>query len=222
MWAIVPVKNLNAGKGRLAPNLPPDARRALVCAMLRDVLSALTRCTAITRTILVTRCPEAARLAHRMTLPVLNLSEDRCLNSGVSAAVDVLSMCGVQEAMVLHGDLPLVRSEDISTVVCAHYAGKNDVTLVPDNDNIGTNAMLLKLPTAMQFAYGNNSFLKHKQYAQALNLRVQTLHNARIGNDIDLWHDLKPIYSRPAPTHFSQWLAQHGALCGWPVLAKTV
>ena len=41
IWAVVPVKDLDGAKQRLAGLLPPTQRRALAAAMLEDVLAAL-------------------------------------------------------------------------------------------------------------------------------------------------------------------------------------
>src|ERR1700680_3207545 len=45
IWAVVPVKELDRAKERLAPVLPPERRRALMLAMLEDVLTALAPTT---------------------------------------------------------------------------------------------------------------------------------------------------------------------------------
>ena len=41
VWAVVPVKELDQAKERLAAVLTPEGRRALMLAMLEDVLAAL-------------------------------------------------------------------------------------------------------------------------------------------------------------------------------------
>ena len=42
LWAVVPVKERDRAKERLAPVLPRRMRQALALAMLEDVLAALT------------------------------------------------------------------------------------------------------------------------------------------------------------------------------------
>ena len=46
LCAVVPVKELDRAKERLAPVLPPEQRRALMLAMLEDVLTALAATSA--------------------------------------------------------------------------------------------------------------------------------------------------------------------------------
>jgi 2-phospho-L-lactate guanylyltransferase len=61
--AILPVKRFDDAKRRLAGGLDDDRRRALVVAMLGDVLEAIGGSRGIRRTIVVSGDPEAQELA---------------------------------------------------------------------------------------------------------------------------------------------------------------
>ncbi|MGA7264466.1 MAG: hypothetical protein WA709_31550, partial [Stellaceae bacterium] len=63
MWAVVPVKELDRAKERLAQVLPPDRRRALMLAMLEDVLTALAATPGLGGLAVVTVDAAARRLA---------------------------------------------------------------------------------------------------------------------------------------------------------------
>src|SRR5258707_490022 len=63
MWAVVPVKELDRAKERLAPVLPPERRRALMLAMLEDVLTALAASAEITQLLAAHRPAPAFTIA---------------------------------------------------------------------------------------------------------------------------------------------------------------
>src|SRR4051794_26983255 len=83
LWAVVPVKLLERTKRRLIPLLSCDEREALACAMLQDVLTALTRARGFAGVMVFTADSKAAAIAHSMGAVVLPDRE----NAGTSAAV---------------------------------------------------------------------------------------------------------------------------------------
>ena len=58
MWAVVPLKQLEQAKARLASVLSTEERRALMLAMARDVLTALGRSSRLNGILIVSRTPE--------------------------------------------------------------------------------------------------------------------------------------------------------------------
>ena len=62
LWAVVPVKELDRAKERLASRLSSELRRALMLAMLEDVLAALAITPGIAGILAVTVDPAARRL----------------------------------------------------------------------------------------------------------------------------------------------------------------
>jgi 2-phospho-L-lactate guanylyltransferase len=223
MWVVIPVKDLEGCKSRLAHALPDHARPALMGALLADLLDMLVACDAIDGVSVVTRCTKAAQLVRAHGAEVLALEADHCLNSGVTAAIANLTQRNIRATMVLHADLPLVNDGDIRALVRSHNKSQADVTLVPDNQQNGTNAVLLSLPSTMQFFYGEQSYNKHLVFCQHNQLNVQTVQNERVGCDIDLWRDFAPLFSlrtagnRP---HLARWLEQYDDLFDWPLAAN--
>src|ERR1700751_3600224 len=63
LWAVVPGKEVDRAKERLAAMLRPKTRQALALAMLEDVLAALTATPGIAGLVVVTVDDEAGRLA---------------------------------------------------------------------------------------------------------------------------------------------------------------
>ncbi|MEZ5539600.1 MAG: 2-phospho-L-lactate guanylyltransferase [Pseudomonadales bacterium] len=222
MQVIIPVKDLRSSKSRLAHTLPVEARQSLMAALLSDLLLTLKHSTLVQGITLVTRCPDVAQLAAQQHCEVLNLDEDRCLNSGIAAAIATLTARGTTQALILHADLPLATSSDIDDIILAHQNNAAAITLIPDNDSNGTNAMVLTLPTTMQFFYGHHSYSAHRDFCRMQGIDEQTVYNTRLGSDIDLWQDFAPLLSmRTAGTRpqLSLWLEQYGELFDWPLTA---
>jgi 2-phospho-L-lactate guanylyltransferase len=220
MWVVIPVKDLDSCKSRLAHALPDHARLALMGALLADLLDILKACQGITGIAVVTRCPRAAQVTTAHGAEVLSLENDRCLNSGVTAAITALTARNIADVLILHADLPLVNATDIDALICAHRAAQKNITLTPDNQNNGTNAMLLSLPSTMQFFYGQHSYDQHLDFCKRNTISVQTVRNEHVGCDIDLWQDFAPLLSlRTAGNRpqLARWLEQYGDLFDWPL-----
>ena len=223
MWVVIPVKNLDSCKSRLAHALPDHARTALMGALLSDLLTMLQNTAEIKGVAVVTRCLKAGDLARTHGAVVLSLDEDRCLNSGVAAAVHELTARQINKLLILHADLPLINPADIASIIQQHLASSVDVSLVPDDQQNGTNAMLLRLPTRMQFYYGQNSFQQHLEFCQQQSISVQTMQNANAALDIDLWQDFAPLLSLRTTgnrEHLARWLEQYDDLFDWPLVAN--
>ena len=67
VWAVVPVKELDRAKERLAAVLPPERRRALMLAMLEDVLTALAATPGLDGLAVVTPVVWSPKLQPKVT-----------------------------------------------------------------------------------------------------------------------------------------------------------
>jgi len=209
-WAIIPVKALAEAKQRLAPVLPPPARRQLVLAMLQTVLAAVTEAKGIAATLVVTPDPDVAQLALGTGAQVLRERGARGLNAAVRAGLARAAAEGATRALVLPADVPLVTSGELSGLIgSAAAAGAPRATLVPAADGEGTNAMLLDPPGALVPRFGPGSYLRHLAQALARRLDVEVVHLPGLAGDIDCPGDLDRLLV-PAPqlAHF-QFLARH-------------
>ena len=66
IWAVVPIKELEGAKQRLAPLLSPAERRALIEVMMGEVLEAVAEARSLAGVLVVTLDPEATALAKRL------------------------------------------------------------------------------------------------------------------------------------------------------------
>lgn len=195
MWVVIPVKSLGQSKQRLANILTEEQRQLLAEAMFKDVLAAVTATSAIHQVLVVTRDDSVREIARNMGAEVL-IEPDHCtgLNEAIALGVHHVELHGGNKALVLHGDVPLANTEDLDYLFTTHLDG--GVTLVPDEDENGTNGMLFDLPTEIVFQYGEGSYRKHLQASGELGLICNIAELPDLTLDIDSPDDLLELASR--------------------------
>jgi len=184
--AIVPVKTLASAKGRLARFLAPSERRALVQAMLEDVLVALLESRNIARIGVISA--DAAVLAQAAARGVDTLIDQYYdLNAALTQATRHYA-AGATAALVLHADVPLVTADEIEQLIAAGQEPPSAV-LAPSRDG-GTNALLTNPPLALPFRFGAGSLAQHVAAARRHGVRLQQVRHPGLELDIDRPDDL--------------------------------
>src|ERR1700726_2820192 len=120
VWAVVPVKELDRAKERLAPVLPPEQRRALMLAMLEDVLTALAATTGLSGLAVVTVDAAACRLAARYGARIIETGARDGHSGAVAAAARLLAAEECPGMLTLPGDIPLVTPAEIAQLLAPH------------------------------------------------------------------------------------------------------
>lgn len=181
---VVPVKSFELAKGRLAEALGVDDRQRLAKEMAAGVL----RAAGPLPTWVVCDSHEVAAWALTEGAGVI-WRPGPGLNEAVAAAVDFLAAEGFGQAIIAHGDLPLAT--DLGWV--GEFAG---VTIVPDRRGDGTNVLAVPTGASFAFAYGQRSAARHHAEAERLGLAVRTVHDPRLGWDVDTPEDLAVFEER--------------------------
>ena len=151
LWAVVPVKERDRAKERLAPLLPPGLRQGLVSAMLEDVLAAVAGAAGLSGHIVVTVDPAGRQLALRYGARIVEDGARDGHTGAVTAAARLLAAEGCSGMLTVPGDIPLVTAEEIGQIIAAH-APAPSFTIVPSHDEGGSNAILLSPPDAVPLA----------------------------------------------------------------------
>jgi 2-phospho-L-lactate guanylyltransferase len=214
LWAVVPVKERDRAKERLAPLLPSEMRQALALAMLEDVLAALDAAADIAGILVVTVDPAAGRTALRYDARLVEDGARDGHTGAVTAAARLLAAEGRAGMLTLPGDIPLVTADEIGQIVAAHRPAPA-FTIVPSHDQGGSNAILLSPPDAVPLRFGIDSFFPHLRAAQAQGIRPTVLRLPGIALDIDNPEDLAPFARLPSPTRTRAFLAENGMLATW-------
>jgi 2-phospho-L-lactate guanylyltransferase len=211
LWAVVPIKELERAKERLAPLLPPERRRALMLAMFEDVLTALAATPGLAGLAVVTVDPAASRLATRYGARLIETGARDGHTGAVTAAAMLLAEEGRAGMLTLPGDIPLVVPAEIKSLVAAHRPAPA-FTIAPSRDELGSNAVVCSPPNAVPLRFGEDSFFPHLRAAESRGICPTVLRLPGIALDVDTPEDLAAFAALPSPTRARALLAQNGML----------
>jgi 2-phospho-L-lactate/phosphoenolpyruvate guanylyltransferase len=166
--AVLPVKRFDAAKRRLGAGLDDEGRRALVAAMLRDVIAAIEGARMIERTIVVSGEPEAQELARDAGADAVDDPDDAGHPEAALIGISEAQAEGASCVVLVPGDCPLLDPRDLDRLLTA--VPDPYVAIVPDRHGTGTNALLLQPPDAIRPAFGPESCERHLQAARSAGL----------------------------------------------------
>ncbi|ROS01151.1 2-phospho-L-lactate guanylyltransferase [Sinobacterium caligoides] len=191
---LIPAKPLADVKQRLSPVLVSGQRRRVFEAMLRDLLQQLSQTGEVERVLIVggdadiqqvAADNDAFWLAERQ-----RENKQSGLNNAVAQGVTALRAAGCRKVLVLHGDLPLAKVNEINELIHSHRATGQQLSLVSDRQGQGTNALLIDTDKDFKFHYGEGSLDRHIREANSRSLRYQSRRYSGIATDIDTPEDL--------------------------------
>jgi 2-phospho-L-lactate guanylyltransferase len=214
VWAVVPVKERDHAKERLAQLLPPRLRHGLALAMLEDVLGATAAARGLAGIVVVTVDPAAGRLARRFGARLVEDGARDGHTGAVAAAARLLQAEGRTGMLTLPGDIPLVTPAEIESLLAAHRRAPA-FTIAPSHDEGGSNAILVSPPDAVPLRFGVDSFFPHLRAAAARGIRPTVLRLPGIAIDIDNPQDLAAFARRSSATR-SHALLVENAMPGLP------
>jgi 2-phospho-L-lactate guanylyltransferase len=187
--AVVPFKDLDSAKERLSGRLGVAERRALVLAMLDDVLGALSRVPGLSGLVVVTREPEVVNRSARFGAEILEEPVNEGHTAAVHRAISELERRGEAAMLCVSGDLPAITPVEMAAMLRA-LGPPPSVVLAPSRDGRGTNAVAVAPPGALPLRFGEPSFPAHLARARELGLRTEVLELAGTGLDLDTPDDL--------------------------------
>ena len=215
VWVVLPLKDFVNAKQRLSGVLAPHERRRLFHAMVEDVLDVLSQHPLIEQTVIVSDDPSAAMLAEHYQVEYLEESRlnAKGLNDVVTAAAKVLAEeRGVEDILIVHGDLPLISEHELQRLIMTHQMSeKPAISIAPDTHKQGSNCMLCSPPQVIQFHYGENSFQKHSDEAKQRDITVNVVPQPGLACDIDNPADLDALLvSNSVRKHSFRYLEDSG------------
>jgi 2-phospho-L-lactate guanylyltransferase len=199
VWAVVPVKELEGAKMRLAALLPSQMRQALMLAMLQDVLAALAEARGLAGVAVVTVDATAREVAMEYGARIIETGARDGHTGAVSAAARLLAEEGCHGMLTVPGDIPLVTPGEISQLLEAH-APQPAFTIAPSRDERGSNAIICSPPDAVPLRFGEDSFFPHLRAAEACGIRPTVMRLPGIALDLDTPEDLAAFARLPSPT----------------------
>jgi 2-phospho-L-lactate/phosphoenolpyruvate guanylyltransferase len=208
-WAVVPVKSFDQAKQRLAGVLAAKERKELARAMADDVLSTLAASPELAGILLVTRDPEARRLAARHGARVLLEEDERGHTAAASLGARAFARDGAAAMLLVPADIPLVTPADVDAVLAVHGEAPA-ITLSPARDERGTNAVACSPADVMPLRFGGDSFIGHLRRARAHGIEPQVVRRPGLALDLDTPDDLAAFFAAPSSTRAYTYLAESG------------
>lgn len=193
--AIIPVGTLEAAKSRLGGALDAEERQDLAERLLaRTVLAALAL-ERLDEVLVISPDREVLRRAADIGARTLR-QRSRGLNAGLAdARADVIAG-GADAILVLPIDLAFVSAKALAPVLeplTLSDAGPT-VVLVTDRHGTGTNALALRPPEIIDFAFGPGSRRAHREAAEAAGATYAEI-DGLLAFDIDTPADLVVVES---------------------------
>lgn len=181
--AILPVKRFDDAKQRLTAGYDTEQRRALVAAMVEDTLKAIGEARTVERTIVVTGDPIAQGLAAEMGAEVVPDPGDAGHIQAALAGIARAEVEGEDTVVLLPGDCPLLDPQELDRLLTG--VPETYVTIVPDRHGTGTNALVLRPPSAIVPAFGEGSCARHVELARDAGIPFEVEELASLGLDLD-------------------------------------
>ena len=208
MWVVVPVKRFSNAKSRLASILSPAERESLAQAMLNDVLRAIGEARLVSGIVVVSHEVRARYTAERAGGLFLE-ETDSGLSAAIRQAGSWLTEHGQRGLLMLPGDVPLASGDEIDQLIEGHHGG-HAVSLAPDREHDGTNALAVTPADAIPYSFGRDSFASHCSAAKAAGIEPSILHLASFALDIDNPMDLQTLLTYDSETETLAYLSDSG------------
>jgi 2-phospho-L-lactate/phosphoenolpyruvate guanylyltransferase len=181
---LIPCKSLREGKSRLGGVLCRNDRRALCVLLLHRTLALALALLRSDRVWIITPDPEARAIAGDQGVRAIDDNGsglNEALRGGRASLVDQTGSRA--SALVLPIDLPAATPAAVGRVIRPDV----DVALAPDEERRGTNVLYLggRALTTFPFAFGPDSFLAHRSWAELEGLRTSTIEDPLLAFDLD-------------------------------------
>ncbi len=188
IWAIVPVKPIREAKSRLKGVLTAPERAALGREFLIHTLQVLTQVPDIRQVLVISRDTAALTLAREYQARTVTESGAPDLNTALRRATEAVVGLGAHALLILPTDLPLLSVEAVRQMV-AEPGIEPAVIIAPDRHHTGTNALFVRPPGLIEYAFGRNSFHLHRAWAERAGASVRVLQSTAIELDVDVPED---------------------------------
>ena len=187
LWLIVPVKPFGEGKSRLASIVSPGLRAELSQSWMTHVLTIAKAWGRFAGIAVISRDATVLALANALgALPIVENGDD--LNAALTQANATVLAAGAEAVLALPSDLPLLSATDLEGLYALAQA-EAGVVIAPSHDG-GTNALLLRPPQAITYAFGEDSFARHLALADGIGLSRHIYRSATLALDVDNPEDL--------------------------------
>jgi len=205
---LIPMKNPEYSKQRLAAVLAPKEREALALNLFNNTLRFLKRHFPQVPVIVVTPSQTIANIAQRFAAKVVLEPNAAGLNCAVSRGTKMSISWGYSAQLLIPADIVELDVTEFKQLINSPRAACS-VTVCPSRDG-GTNALLSSPPDVIEFQFGKCSSALHLNSAKERQVQWRELKLEKIALDLDTAEDLVQLDSafvsllkQPSMTHLS-------------------
>ncbi|HZS93826.1 MAG TPA: 2-phospho-L-lactate guanylyltransferase [Chloroflexota bacterium] len=181
--AVIPLKDPERAKSRLAGVLRADDRIALVLQLAERTVEVVRDSGVADRIALAVTDRQLADCFGVEWVP-----DEGSLNATLRAAVGWAK--DADGLLVVAADLPLLSSNDLRTFAGALPGCGVTIAVTPDG---GTGALLLRPPRIITPQFGANSAERHATAASRAGVPVWLIHRGGLTRDLDTGADLETL-----------------------------
>jgi len=188
--AILPVKRFDQAKQRLGEALGASTRATLAAAMFADVLAQIQRADSLDEIFVVSGEPAVQKLATEAGAALIDDPAEKGQSQATLSGLARAAAKGYERALLVPGDCPLVDPGEVDLLV---RGSAEEVVIVPDRHDTGTNALLLDPSGSFEPKFGRGSLARHVEQAQSKGLRHMVTTVPSLGLDVDTGEDLDEL-----------------------------
>ena len=196
---LIPVKNPDSAKQRLADVLTASERRELALALMDTVLDAAlcARTREDCGILIITDSEEIDQRAAARGVTVLREQKAEGETAAIESATRWSLDHGFGRQIVIPGDMPWIDAQDVRALI-DFRSGPRSVVLCPATGDDGTNAIVTCPPDVLTYRFGQNSFPDYVDQCRRRGIECHILRLPRLALDLDTPEDLKIFMDRPA------------------------
>ena len=190
----IPMKDPSRAKSRLGIELSPSERANLAIHLFRNVVDCVKdackeRPGRSVDIAVISNSATIQKMCSTMDLKWINDGNAGNLSAAITCAAHVATQDRYANLCILPGDL---ADPSVSDVCCLidHASEAFNAAICPSKD-MGTNALLLPLPSPIAFHYGERSFHHHYRALVDAGLMTTILPLTSLRRDVDTiqdWH----------------------------------
>ena len=178
----LPMKAFDQAKSRLSPAMAPAQRQRLSRALFERTLAFFGDCFPGMDRLVVTPSPQVRDTARACGAAVTLEPAPQGLDAAAQRAIDYAAEHGYRQLLIIPGDIPVWLRSEVQALLA--LGGRREVVIARARDG-GTNALLLRLPTPLRCAYGEDSARRHADAARSAGLSVAVCQLPFMAHDID-------------------------------------
>ena len=187
-WVVVLIKDFDSAKQRLSPAMGAKSRRAL---SRRNAKLAVEAAQVGDHVLVVAGGEEVAELAESWGAEALLEPREEGQNVAARRGINRAVEKGAEAVLLLSSDLPLITRDAVKGLLESAARSRGSVVIAsPAIGRGGTNALYLRPPDAIGLHFGDESFAKFRDDAEARGVQFIVHESDAMALDLDEPSDL--------------------------------